>query len=104
GARRLNVPYVIQDAADKLTAWTALRSDLGIAAEECAHIGDDLPDIPILAACGLAVTVPHAPATVRAHAHVVTARDGGSGAVRELAELVLAAQGRLEALTSPPLV
>jgi 3-deoxy-D-manno-octulosonate 8-phosphate phosphatase (KDO 8-P phosphatase) len=103
-ARRLNVPYVIQDAADKLTAWTALRSELGLAADECAHIGDDLPDIPILAACGLAVTVPHAPAAVRAQAHMVTARDGGHGAVRELAELVLAAQGKLESLTAPPLV
>ena len=103
-ARALHVEYVIQDAADKLTAWNALREDLGIAAEECAHIGDDLPDIPVLAACGLAVTVPHAPAAVRAHAHLVTARDGGQGAVREIAEVVLAAQGRLEALTAPRVV
>ena len=103
-ARSLHVEYVVQDAADKLTAWNALRSDLGFAAEECAHIGDDLPDIPVLAACGLAVTVPHAPAAVRAHAHLVTTREGGHGAVRELAELVLAAQGRLVALTEAPLV
>jgi 3-deoxy-D-manno-octulosonate 8-phosphate phosphatase (KDO 8-P phosphatase) len=103
-ARRLNVSYVIQDAADKLSVWTALRSDLGFAADECAHIGDDLPDIPVLAACGLAATVPHAPAAVRAHAHVVTAREGGHGAVRELAELLLAAQGRLDPLTAPPVV
>ena len=40
------------------------------------------------------VTVPHAPAAVRAHAHYVTTREGGSGAVRELADLILAAQGR----------
>ncbi len=46
-------------------------------------------------ACGFAVTVPHAPAAVREHAHYVTARDGGQGAVRELAELILAAQGKL---------
>jgi 3-deoxy-D-manno-octulosonate 8-phosphate phosphatase (KDO 8-P phosphatase) len=103
-ARQLHVEYVILDASDKLTAWNALRADLGFAAEECAHIGDDLPDIPVLAACGLAVTVPHAPAAVRAHAHHVTTREGGRGAVRELAELVLAAQGRLEALVSPPVV
>ena len=103
-ARRLNVEYVILDAADKLAAWTALGNDLGIAPEECAHIGDDLPDIPVMAACGLAATVPHAPAAVRAHAHVVTSREGGRGAVRELAEMLLAAQGRLEALAAPPLV
>jgi len=103
-ARRLNIPYVIQDAADKLAAWNALREDLGFAPDQCAHIGDDLPDIPVLAACGLAVTVPHAPAAVLARSHVVTAREGGNGAVRELAELLLAAQGRLEALIAPPVV
>ncbi|MGI8894059.1 MAG: hypothetical protein ACR2HE_00120, partial [Casimicrobiaceae bacterium] len=57
-------------------------------------IGDDLPDLPILRVCGFAVAVPHAPAVVREHAHYVTDRDGGSGAVRELAELILAAQGK----------
>ena len=45
--------------------------------------------------CGFAVTVPHAPLAVRNRAHYVTARDGGLGAVRELAELILAAQGKL---------
>ena len=103
-ARQLHVEYVVQDAADKLAAWNALRRDLGIAPEESAHIGDDLPDIPVLAACGLAVTVPHAPAAVRAHAHLVTTREGGSGAVRELADLLLAAQGRLAALSEPPVL
>jgi 3-deoxy-D-manno-octulosonate 8-phosphate phosphatase (KDO 8-P phosphatase) len=103
-ARMLNVQYVIQDAGDKLAAWTALREDLGVAADACAHIGDDLPDIPVLAACGLAVTVPHAPSAVRARAHHVTTRNGGDGAVRELAEMVLAAQGRLEALVGGPVL
>jgi 3-deoxy-D-manno-octulosonate 8-phosphate phosphatase (KDO 8-P phosphatase) len=103
-ARQLHIDYVILDTSDKLTAWSALREELGVAAEECAHIGDDLPDIPLLAACGLGVTVPHAPAAVRAHAHWVTTRDGGAGAVRELAELLLASQGRLEALTEGPVV
>jgi len=92
-AERLKVEHVILDAHDKLTPWERLRGELGFAPEQCAHIGDDLPDIPVLAACGLAATVPHAPAPVRAHAHYVTARDGGDGAVRELADLILAAQG-----------
>jgi 3-deoxy-D-manno-octulosonate 8-phosphate phosphatase (KDO 8-P phosphatase) len=87
-ARRLNVPYVMLDVADKLEAWTALR-------EACAHIGDDLPDVPVMRACGFAATVPHAPAAVRELAHYVTMRDGGQGAVRELAELILAAQGHM---------
>ena len=92
-ARRLNIKHVILDAADKLAAWDELRARLGFAPDACAHIGDDLPDIPVMRACGFAATVPHAPAAVREHAHYVTAREGGAGAVRELAELILAAQG-----------
>jgi 3-deoxy-D-manno-octulosonate 8-phosphate phosphatase (KDO 8-P phosphatase) len=93
-ARRLNVTHVLLDVADKLPAWHALREKLGVAPEACAHIGDDLPDIPVMRACGFAATVPHATATVREAAHYVTTREGGFGAVRELAELILAAQGR----------
>ncbi len=92
-AQQLRIPHVVLDAHDKLTPWERLRGELGLALEQCAHIGDDLPDIPVLAACGFAATVPHAPAAVRAHAHYVTSRDGGSGAVRELADLILEAQG-----------
>jgi 3-deoxy-D-manno-octulosonate 8-phosphate phosphatase (KDO 8-P phosphatase) len=94
-ARRLNVRYVLLDIADKLEAWNALRDKLGIAPEACAHIGDDLPDVPVMRACGFAATVPHAPAAVREHAHYVTAREGGQGAVRELAEFILAANGHV---------
>ena len=92
-AQQLRIPHLVQDAHDKRVPWERLRIELGLSPEQCAHIGDDLPDIAVLAACGLGATVPHAPAAVRAHAHYVTARDGGSGAVRELADIILAAQG-----------
>jgi 3-deoxy-D-manno-octulosonate 8-phosphate phosphatase (KDO 8-P phosphatase) len=92
-ARQLRVPYVVQDAQDKIVAWERLRGELRVSPDACAHIGDDLPDIPLLAACGLAVSVPAAPDAVRAHAHYVTTREGGRGAVRELADLLLAARG-----------
>jgi 3-deoxy-D-manno-octulosonate 8-phosphate phosphatase (KDO 8-P phosphatase) len=91
-ARALGVERVIQGAEDKLTPWEALRGELELPASACAHIGDDLPDVPVFARCGFAVSVPNAPASVRAHAHFVTAREGGTGAVRELCELILAAQ------------
>ena len=94
-ARQLGVHHVIQGAEDKFTPWEKLRIDLGLAAETCAHIGDDLPDVPLFNRCGLAVAVPHAPAAVRARAHYVTHCDGGLGAVRELCELILAAQNAL---------
>ena len=53
------------------------------------------PTCRCLAACGLALTVPHAPDAVKRHAHYVTRRDGGAGAVREATELILAAQSLL---------
>jgi len=100
-ARRLSVMRVLLDVHDKLAAWQALCGELQVAPADCAHIGDDLPDVPVFQACGFAVTVPHAPAAVREHAHYVTARDGGHGAVRELAELILAAQGQTFAGVPP---
>jgi 3-deoxy-D-manno-octulosonate 8-phosphate phosphatase (KDO 8-P phosphatase) len=60
----------------------------------------------LFAHCGLAIAVPHATDTVKRHAHYVTRRDGGRGAVREVAELLLAAQGRLaeaESLSGAPI-
>jgi 3-deoxy-D-manno-octulosonate 8-phosphate phosphatase (KDO 8-P phosphatase) len=101
-ARRLNVAHVVLGAAEKHAPWEALRTKLGLAAADCAHIGDDLPDLPIFQACGFAVTVPHAPPAVREHAQFVTARDGGAGAVRELADLILAAQGKHLDQSLPP--
>ncbi|MEO8485419.1 MAG: HAD hydrolase family protein [Betaproteobacteria bacterium] len=92
-ARRLGVAHVLRGTDDKLPGWERLRASLGIAADACAHIGDDLPDVPVMRACRLAATVPHAPELVKRAAHYVTRREGGLGAVRELAELILAAQG-----------
>ncbi len=95
-ARALGVQRIVQGTEDKATPWEALRGELELPATACAHIGDDLPDVPVFARCGFAVTVPHAPAAVRARAHLVTHREGGAGAVRELCELILAAQGILD--------
>jgi 3-deoxy-D-manno-octulosonate 8-phosphate phosphatase (KDO 8-P phosphatase) len=96
-ARALGVARVMQGAQDKLTPWEALRRELALLPAACAHIGDDLPDVPVFVRCGFAVSVPHATASVRARAHFVTGRDGGMGAVREVCEMILAAQGTLEA-------
>jgi 3-deoxy-D-manno-octulosonate 8-phosphate phosphatase (KDO 8-P phosphatase) len=105
-AKHLGVVHLVMGATHKVQGWERLRATLGIAAQACAHVGDDLPDVPLLAASGLAISVPHAPRSVRRHAHYVTHRDGGSGAVREVAELILSAQNRLDeaesAHTSPP--
>jgi len=95
-ARVLGVTHVVLGAASKLEPWEHLRRQLGLTPEQCAHIVDDLPDLPILVRCGFAVTVPNASAPMQQHAHYVTRAHGGRGAVRELCELILSAQGVLE--------
>jgi len=97
-ARTLGIARVIQGAENKLAPWERLREELGLEPEQCAHIGDDLPDLPVITRCGLGATVPHAPEFLRRRAHYVTRTEGGSGAVRELAEMILDAQGKLENL------
>jgi len=94
-AHLLGIHRVALGAEQKLGPWERIRAELGLAPDACAHMGDDLPDLPLLAACGLALTVPHAPDAVKRSAHHVTRRDGGAGAAREAAELILAAQGKL---------
>jgi 3-deoxy-D-manno-octulosonate 8-phosphate phosphatase (KDO 8-P phosphatase) len=94
-AQRLGVAHVLMGLEHKMAAFDDLRRSLDVPAESCAHIGDDLPDVPLFLASGFAATVPHAPESVKRHAHYVTRREGGRGAVREVAEVVLTAQGRL---------
>jgi 3-deoxy-D-manno-octulosonate 8-phosphate phosphatase (KDO 8-P phosphatase) len=91
-ARSLGVAHVVQGAEDKLAPWNALRTKLDVAPSACAHIGDDLPDLAVLERCGLALTVPHAPAALIERAHYVTRREGGLGAVREACDLILSAR------------
>jgi len=95
-AQNLGVQYVYQGVADKLAVFEQLLAHLGLSAAAASGMGDDLPDLPILRRCGLAVTVPEAPALIRSHAHYVTSLHGGSGAVREVCELLMQAQGTLE--------
>jgi len=97
-AAMLGVERVCLGAEDKRRAWERIRLELGIEPAQCAHIGDDFPDLAVIVRCGLGVTVPHAPERLRAKAHYTTRREGGNGAVRELAELILSAQGKLEPL------
>jgi 3-deoxy-D-manno-octulosonate 8-phosphate phosphatase (KDO 8-P phosphatase) len=96
-AKALGVRRLLQGTEDKLTPWDRLRAELDLPSAACAHIGDDLPDLPLLENCGLGITVPHAPEVVKRRAHYVTRREGGRGAVREACEIILAAQGALDA-------
>jgi len=92
-ARNLRIDLLYQGAGDKLAAFDALLAQCGVAADSCSFIGDDAADLPVMRRCGLAASVPNAPALVRWAAHYVTRARGGHGAARELCELIMHAQG-----------
>jgi 3-deoxy-D-manno-octulosonate 8-phosphate phosphatase (KDO 8-P phosphatase) len=99
-AQELGVRFVRQGSADKLATFRQLLVQLGLRAEQAAAVGDDLPDLPVLRAAGLALAVADACAEVRSAAHHVTVASGGRGAVREAIELILKHQGRWDAVAS----
>lgn len=92
--RELGIARVMQGAADKLAAFERLCQRAQVAARACACVGDDLPDVPLLAAVGLAFAVADAHPLARRAAHYVTALPGGMGAVREVCDRLLAAHAR----------
>lgn len=96
-AADLGIVEIVQGAEDKRAGLEAMLARIGLTAAECAFMGDDLPDLPAMSRCTLAATVPGSPDTVKARSHYVTQRGGGDGAVRELCELIMRAQGTLEA-------
>ncbi len=89
----LDVRYVYQHRLDKKNVFEEILRDAAVSPEQTLYIGDDLPDIPVLRAAGVAVAVGDARNEVKAAAHWVTKARGGHGAVREVAELVLQTQG-----------
>ncbi len=98
-ARELEVDELIQDpTARKVPVFEQLLVRRGLAWEECAFVGDDLADLPVLRRVGLAVAVANAVPDVKAAAQVVTAAAGGHAAVREIAELILKARGDWQGL------
>ncbi len=78
---------------DKIEALQEILHETGASLEHTVYMGDDLLDLPTLAAAGLAVTVPSAPAEVKAICDLVTEVAGGRGAVREICDLLLKARG-----------
>lgn len=89
----LGVRHVIQGCKDKVGAFARLTSALGISAEQCAYVGDDIPDLPLLHKVGYAVAVANAVKPVREQCHYTTHAAGGHGAVREVCDLILATAG-----------
>ncbi len=99
-ASQLRIAIVRQGALDKLTTYEGLLAELGLDDHDVAYMGDDLLDLPVLGRVGLAAAPADAVPEVRAVAHWVSGSRGGDGAVRELTEVVLKAQGRWTALVA----
>lgn len=95
-AAELKIDQVVQGEKHKLRALCALAEMYRLTLEEIAYVGDDLMDIPAMQKVGLACAVDNAVQEVKQIAHFTAARPGGSGAVRQIAEMILKAQGKWE--------
>ena len=94
-AEELHLRHLVEQAQDKLSAFEEILEKDKLSAPECAYMGDDWLDLPVLNRVGLALAPANAVAEVRERAHFVTHREGGRGAVREVCDLILEAQGLL---------
>jgi len=100
-ATELGIDRFFQGLRDKLAAMKEIEAALQIRLQEVAVVGDELVDLPIMARAGLAVAVADAVPEVLAAAHWVTTNPGGRGAVREVCDLLLKAQGKWEEIIRP---
>ncbi len=94
----LGIRHVYQGQQQKWPACERLLQELQLTAEAVAYVGDDLIDLPIMTRVGLPIAVADAHPLVKAHARWITTERGGSGAAREVCELIMHAQGRYQPL------
>ena len=90
----LGVSHVVQGCADKVAALDKIIAALNISTAECAYVGDDIPDLPLLNHVGFAIAVANAVPALHQQCDYTTSASGGQGAVREISELILGAQSR----------
>ncbi|WCD81618.1 MULTISPECIES: KdsC family phosphatase [Pseudomonas] len=96
-ARNLGIQHLYQGREDKMVVLDELLAELGLEYAQVAYLGDDLPDLPVIRRVGLGMAVASADSFVRQHAHGTTQARGGEGAAREFCELIMRAQGSLDA-------
>lgn len=88
-AKVLGIRHAYFGDENKIVAFEKIKADLGVKDQDCAYIGDELFDIPVLERVSFAATPPHAPAAVKRVVHYITKKEGGHGCVRELTDLIL---------------
>lgn len=87
--QELGVSFVFQGCKDKVAAFDSVVAELGIGLDQCAFVGDDVPDLPLLQHVGFSIAVANAVQAVKDQCDHVTKARGGDGAVREISEYVL---------------
>ncbi len=100
-ARELNISHVFQGVDDKLGCFEKLIKQLRLSWEECAYMGDDLQDLPILKRCAVSLTVAEAPTLIRNQVDWIASVGGGEGAVRQAAEFLLSSRGQWQEAVAP---
>jgi len=95
-AETTGIAHFYQGVEDKLEAFEDLLKKMNVSPEECAFMGDDVVDLPPMRRAGLAITVPTATPLVKQYAHYTTQAQAGRGAVREVCELLMKAQGTFD--------
>ncbi len=90
----LGVSHVVLGCADKVAALDEITAKLGISVAECAYVGDDIPDLPLLNHVGVSIAVANAVPKLHEQCDLSTSASGGAGAVREVCELVLGARSQ----------
>ncbi len=93
-AQELGIHFIQEAAAEKVGPYEKILRASGLRDEEVCYVGDDIVDLPVLKRCGLAATVSDGHPLLRRYVHYVSKRPGGAGAVREIIELILEAQGK----------
>lgn len=95
--KNLGIEYVYQGHENKIAAFNEIIELIGIRPEQAAHVGDDLLDLPIMLRVGLAIAVSDANFAVKQRADWCTSLPGGQGAVREVCDFIMQAQGTFDA-------
>ncbi|HKW25179.1 MAG TPA: HAD hydrolase family protein [Terriglobales bacterium] len=95
-ARDLKLDHAYQGIQDKLTVFEEILAKESLRPEQAAYVGDDVIDLPVMRNCGLGVAVANARAEVKDEAHYITEHRGGDGALRDVVEYILKAQGKWE--------
>jgi 3-deoxy-D-manno-octulosonate 8-phosphate phosphatase (KDO 8-P phosphatase) len=93
----LGIKHIYQGCLEKAPAFAEILNTLNISAAETAYVGDDVIDLPVMRKAGLAIAVQDAHPLAKQHAHWQTTHNGGRGAARDVCELIMQAQGTLDA-------